>query len=262
MKTVIIEDEKAAVRNLTSLLNEVKPDVEVITVLDSIEGTIEWFNCNPMPELVFMDIHLADGSAFEIFEHIHITCPIIFTTAYDEYALRAFKVNSIDYLLKPICKEDVEHAFEKLESLQDSPFKNEDDSQTYDNELLQLIHSLKKQENYKTHFLIPLKGDKLLPVSVDMIQLFYIKDCQVKAILADGTEHYFPQTLDELTDCLNPTLFFRANRQYLVSREAIKDIDLWFNSRLSINLRYSGNQEKILVSKARVAEFKEWFSRK
>ncbi len=94
-----------------------------------------------------------------------------------------------------------------------------------------------------------------------MIQLFYVKDCQVKGVLADGTEHYFPQTLDELTDCLNPTLFFRANRQYLVSREAIKDIDLWFNSRSSINLRYLGNQEKILVSKARVAEFKEWFSR-
>ena len=262
MKTVIIEDEKAAVRNLTSLLNEIKPDAEVITVLDSIEDTIEWFNNNSMPELVFMDIHLADGSAFEIFEHIHISCPIIFTTAYDEYALRAFKVNSIDYLLKPIGKEDIEHAFEKLGSLQDSPIKNEHDQQTQDNELLQLIHSLKKQENYKTHFLIPLKGDKLLPISVDMIQLFYIKDCQVKAVLADGTEHYFPQTLDELTDCLNPSLFFRVNRQYLVSREAIRDIDLWFNSRLSINLRYPGITEKILVSKARVSEFKEWFSGK
>lgn len=262
MKTVIIEDEKAAVRNLTSLLNEIKPDAEVITVLDSIEDTIEWFNNNSMPELVFMDIHLADGSAFEIFEHIHISCPIIFTTAYDEYALRAFKVNSIDYLLKPIGKEDIEHAFEKLGSLQDSPIKNEHDQQTQDNELLQLIHSLKKQENYKTHFLIPLKGDKLLPISVDMIQLFYIKDCQVKAVLADGTEHNFPQTLDELTDCLNPSLFFRVNRQYLVSREAIKDIDLWFNSRLSINLRYPGITEKILVSKARVSEFKEWFSGK
>ena len=129
-------------------------------------------------------------------------------------------------------------------------------------ELPQLFHSLKKQENYKTHFLIPIKGDKLLPVSVDMIQLFYIKDCQVKAVLNDGTEYNFPQTLDELTDCLNPHLFFRANRQYLVSREAIKDIDLWFNSRLSINVRYSGIKEKILVSKARVAEFKEWFSKK
>ena len=248
MKTVIIEDEKAAVRNLTSLLYEVKPEAEIDAVLDSIGSTIEWFGSHPMPDLVFMDIHLADGSAFEIFEHISITCPIIFTTAYDEYALRAFKVNSIDYLLKPIGKEDIEHSFEKLNSLNASGSSSVGKQSSQDMEWLQLIHSLKKQENYKTHFLIPLKGDKLLPVSVDMIQLFYIKDCQVKAVLTD--------------ECLNPALFFRANRQYLISREAIKDIDLWFNSRLSINLRYPSISEKILVSKARVAEFKEWFARK
>ena len=258
MKTVIIEDEKAAVRNLTSLLNEVKPEAEIIAILDSIE----WFGIHPMPELVFMDIHLADGSAFEIFDHISITCPIIFTTAYDEYALRAFKVNSIDYLLKPIGKEDIEHAFEKLDNLQDTIPENGSRRENKEEELLHLIHSLKKQENYKTHFLIPIKGDKLLPVSIDMIQLFYIKDCQVKAVLTDGMEYNFSLTLDELVDCLNPSLFFRVNRQFLISREAIKDIDLWFNSRLSINLRHSRMTEKILVSKARVAEFKEWFSSK
>lgn len=260
MKTVIIEDEKAAVRNLTSLLNEVKPEAEIIAILDSINSTIEWFGIHPMPELVFMDIHLADGSAFEIFDHISITCPIIFTTAYDEYALRAFKVNSIDYLLKPIGKEDIEHSFEKLDNLQDAIPENDSRQQNQEEELLHLIHSLKKQENYKTHFLIPIKGDKLLPVSIDMIQLFYIKDCQVKAVLTDGMEYNFSLTLDELVDCLNPNLFFRVNRQFLISREAIKDIDLWFNSRLSINLRHSRMTEKILVSKARVAEFKEWFS--
>lgn len=262
MKTVIIEDEKAAVRNLTSLLNEVKPEAEIIAILDSINSTIEWFGIHPMPELVFMDIHLADGSAFEIFDHISITCPIIFTTAYDEYALRAFKVNSIDYLLKPIGKEDIEHAFEKLDNLQDAIPENGSKRENKEEELLHLIHSLKKQENYKTHFLIPMKGDKLLPVSIDMIQLFYIKDCQVKAVLTDGMEYNFSLTLDELVDCLNPSLFFRVNRQFLISREAIKDIDLWFNSRLSVNVRYSGIKEKILVSKARVAEFKEWFSKK
>ena len=262
MKTVIIEDEKAAVRNLTSLLNEVKPEAEIIAILDSINSTIEWFGIHPMPELVFMDIHLADGSAFEIFDHISITCPIIFTTAYDEYALRAFKVNSIDYLLKPIGKEDIEHAFEKLDNLQDTIPENGSRRENKEEELLHLIHSLKKQENYKTHFLIPIKGDKLLPVSIDMIQLFYIKDCQVKAVLTDGVEYNFSLTLDELVDCLNPSLFFRVNRQFLISREAMKDLDLWFNSRLSINLHHSRMTEKILVSKARVAEFKEWFSSK
>jgi len=245
MKTVIIEDEKAAVRNLTSLLNEVKPEAEIIAILDSINSTIEWFDIHPMPELVFMDIHLADGSAFEIFDHISITCPIIFTTAYDEYALRAFKVNSIDYLLKPIGKEDIEHAFEKLDNLQDTIPENGSRRENKEEELLHLIHSLKKQENYKTHFLIPIKGDKLLPVSIDMIQLFYIKDCQVKAVLTDGVEYNFSLTLDELVDCLNPSLFFRVNRQFLISREAIKDLDLWFNSRLSINLHHSRMTEKI-----------------
>ena len=119
-----------------------------------------------------MDIHLADGSAFEIFNHVSITCPIIFTTAYDEYALRAFKVNSIDYLLKPIGKEDIERALAKLGNLQhtDTPDSQPRHNPHQEEELLQLFHSLKKQENYKTHFLIPMKGDKLLPVSVDMIQ--------------------------------------------------------------------------------------------
>lgn len=262
MKLIIIEDEKAAVRNLLSLLAEVRPDAEVITVIDSIAGTLEWFAEHPQPDLLLMDIHLADGSAFEIFEHIRISCPIIFTTAYDEYALRAFKVNSIDYLLKPIAKSDIEHALEKLELLHTTNVSGTTHSDAHTDEFLKLIRSLKKQESYKTHFLIPAKGDKLLPLSVEAIRLFYIKDCQVKAVLTDSTEHTFAQTLDELADCLDPALFFRINRQYLVSREAIRDIDLWFNSRLSINLRYETLPEKILVSKARVTDFKEWFAGK
>lgn len=255
MKIIIIEDENAAVRNLKALLQEIKPEVEIITVIDSIAGALDWFSIHPMPDLLFMDIHLADGSAFEIFDHVEITCPIIFTTAYDEYALRAFKVNSVDYLLKPIGKSDVEKAFLKLNHLHVS-----EQAATADASLLQLIHSLKKQESYKTHFLIPVKGDKLIPVSVDMILLFYIQDCKVKVVLADGKEYVFPQTLDEVAECVNPSLFFRVNRQYLISREAIKDIDLWFNNRLSINLRCKVTDEKVLVSKARVQEFKEWFS--
>ena len=165
MKTVIIEDEKAAVRNLTSLLNEVKPEAEIIAILDSINSTIEWFGIHPMPELVFMDIHLADGSAFEIFDHISITCPIIFTTAYDEYALRAFKVNSIDYLLKPIGKEDIEHAFENWTTCRIPSPKTEADGKIRKRNCFTSFTRLKKQENYKTHFLIPIKAIKLLPVS-------------------------------------------------------------------------------------------------
>ena len=117
MKALIIEDEKAAVRNLMALLGEVDPDIEVIDVLDSITDSVEWFQSHPMPELIFLDIHLADGSAFEIFGHVDISCPIIFTTAYDEYALKAFKVNSVDYLLKPIDADDIRKALDKLSRL-------------------------------------------------------------------------------------------------------------------------------------------------
>ena len=117
MKALIIEDEKAAVRNLMALLGEVDPDIEVIDVLDSITDSVEWFQSHPMPELIFLDIHLADGSAFEIFGHVDISCPVIFTTAYDEYALKAFKVNSVDYLLKPIDADDIRKALDKLSKI-------------------------------------------------------------------------------------------------------------------------------------------------
>ena len=262
MKILIVEDETAAYDNLVEILSEIDPEIQIAGSTESIRQTIKWLESNQNPDLILMDIHLSDGSAFAIFDKLTVETPIIFTTAYDEYALRAFKVNSIDYLLKPIGKEDIEHAFEKLDNLQDTIPENGSRRENKEEELLHLIHSLKKQENYKTHFLIPIKGDKLLPVSIDMIQLFYIKDCQVKAVLTDGVEYNFSLTLDELVDCLNPSLFFRVNRQFLISREAIKDLDLWFNSRLSINLHHSRMTEKILVSKARVAEFKEWFSSK
>lgn len=252
MNAVIIEDEKAAVRNLVALLSEVASDIEVVAVLDSIAESADWFRIHEAPDLVFLDIHLADGSSFEIFEQVDISCPIIFTTAYDEYALRAFKVNSIDYLLKPIGQSDIRKAIGKLKLLRsETPAKEFDYSR--------LVHLLKRQESYKTHFLVPVKGDKLFPLSVDMILFFYINDGLVKAVVGDGKEYTFTQTLDELSDCLNPNLFFRVNRQYLISRKAILDIDLWFNGRLSVNLKFPV-QDKILVSKARVSEFKEWFT--
>ena len=211
MKSLIIEDEKAAVRNLTAILTDVAPEIEIIGAPDSVADAIEWFASNPMPELVFMDIHLADGSAFEIFEHIQIKCPVIFTTAYDEYALRAFKVNSIDYLLKPINEQDVRAALTKLKNLYAVP------SSTLD--LQQLLYQLKHEESYKTYFLVPTKGDKLIPLSIKEIAYFYITEGSVKVVTNESREYILPRTLDELTDSLNPTIFFRANRQFLISRD-------------------------------------------
>ena len=241
MKALIIEDEKAAVRNLMALLGEVDPDIEVIDVLDSITDSVEWFQSHPMPELIFLDIHLADGSAFEIFGHVDISCPIIFTTAYDEYALKA------------IDADDIRKALDKLSRLQSTAVEKEAIDYSA------VMQALKRVEGYKTHFLIPMKGDKLLPVSVDMILFFYIADGNVKAVMTDGKEYLFTQTLDELADSLDPALFFRINRQYLISRKAVQDIDLWFNGRLAINLIVP-TLDRILVSKARVPDFKTWFT--
>lgn len=253
MKALIIEDEKAAVRNLKALLKEVAPQMEVIDVLDSVTESVAWFEANPAPDLVFMDIHLADGSSFEIFEHVRITAPIIFTTAYDEYALKAFKVNSVDYLLKPIGPADLRQALAKLEELHHAPESRDS--------LPELIRTLQKRGRYKTHFLIPSKGDKLLPLAVDQVQYFCISEGVTRAVISSRESYVLPCTLDELTESLDPERFFRVNRQYLISRGAVQDIDLWFNNRLAINLRIpTGGEGRILVSKLRVNEFKNWFS--
>ena len=251
MKTLIIEDEKAALRNLKAVMQEVDTDFEIVGEVDSIFDGVEWFRTHPMPELVFMDIHLADGSAFDICAQVDITCPIIFTTAYDEYALRAFKVNSVAYLLKPISRTDLQEAMHKLELLGGQPKAEKQP------DLSEIIRSLKKEESYKTHFLVPVKGDKFLPVSVDSIQYFYISNGLVKAVDGDGKEFVFSQSLDELAELLNPHDFFRANRQFIVARQAVKEIAVWFGSRLTLHLTVE-TPERIVISKARVPEFKAW----
>ena len=153
MKVLIIEDENAAARNLKAVLAEMSESTEIVGEIDSVSDSVVWLKTHSMPDLVFMDIHLADGSAFEIFDHIKITCPIIFTTAYDEYALRAFKVNSIAYLLKPISPSDMRQALDKLSALSNPPAGND---------FTKLMQELKKNESYRTHFLIPDNGDRLI----------------------------------------------------------------------------------------------------
>ena len=250
MKAVIIEDENIAAQALQSLVREIDPEMEVLTILQTIEESVEWFEENPMPDLVFMDIHLADGSSFAIFEKVDITCPIIFTTAYDEYALKAFEVNSIDYLLKPINKADLERALKKFKSLTSKPDKASLEG------LLAQMGGLKKK--YKTCFLIP-ERDKLIPLATSNIAYIFIDTKTVKAITMDGHTYYLNQTLDDIMAQLDPEVFFRANRQFIISRAAVKDISIWFGNKLSINLLVSV-PEKIIVSKARVGEFKSWFA--
>jgi len=248
--TLIIEDEEMAARNLTNILKEIG-NINTIAILESIADTVEWFEVNDLPDLVFMDIHLADGSAFEIFKMIRIDCPIIFTTAYDEYALQAFKVNSIDYLLKPITLVDVKKALDKREIVSGNHSESTD--------LSKLLAMIKPTAEYKTHFLVSQKGDKLVPLKTSEIAYISIETSIVRAIDYKDKAFVMENTLDELSAMLNPKEFFRANRQFIIARNAIKDIDLWFNGRLSVNLIVS-TPEKVLISKVRIPVFKDWFA--
>jgi two-component system LytT family response regulator len=252
MKAVIVEDELIAAQNLQRLIQQVDSDIEVIVVLQSVEESIEWFMLHPAPELVFMDIHLADGSSFSIFEKVEISCPIIFTTAYDEYALKAFEVNSIDYLLKPISLKNFERALSKFRSM----VAAKDDNSELISHLLATFKQTK--EAFKSNFLIPHK-DKFIPLAVSKIACLYTENKMVNIVTDDQQIYHIDSSLEDLGNQLNPTLFFRANRQYIVSHKAIKDISIWFGSKISINL-YVNVPDKIIVSKARVSEFKTWYT--
>lgn len=252
MKTVIIEDEWPAAQALQKLIKETDPSIEVLTVLQTIADSVEWFQAHGMPDLLFADIHLADGSSFAIFEQVNITCPVIFTTAYDEYALKAFEVNSIDYLLKPINKQDLLRAFAKLRTLTPSA----PDAGQLLARLLRQIDADKKE--YKSYFLVPEK-DKLMPLAVDSIAYFYIDEKTVKVVTMGGKVSSLSQNLDQLTEQLDPKLFFRANRQFIIAHQAVKEISFWFGNKLWVALKQE-TPEKIIISKARVPEFKAWFS--
>ena len=252
MNAVIVEDEIVASQNLQRLISQTDDNIQVIAVLQTVEESVEWFSLNAVPDLVFMDIHLADGSAFSIFEKVKIDCPIIFTTAYDEYALKAFEVSSIDYLLKPINAKTLERAIGKLRNLVTTNTDNSDIIAT-------MLASLKQtKEVYKSHFLIPYK-DKFIPLAVDRIACFYTENKMAKIITIENQTYTIDSTLEDLYLQLNPTQFFRANRQYIVSHKAIKDLSAWFGSKLSINLQVTV-PDKIIVSKARVPEFKVWYT--
>ena len=249
MKALIIEDEIMAAKTLKKLLGEVSPDTEVIGVLESVEDSVDWISQHPMPDLMFMDIHLADGSSFAIFERVTVTCPVIFTTAYDEYALKAFEVNSVDYLLKPISKQALVHALQKYHNLVETRFDSV--------KLAALLEQMEVKKRYKNSFLLP-ERDKLVPLPVANIAYAFIDTKTVKLVTFEGKTYYMSQTLDDIMSQLDPHLFFRANRQFVISRTAIKDVSVWFGNKLAINLVVD-TPEKIVVSKARVAEFKGWF---
>lgn len=245
MRALIIEDETAAARNLEAVLREVAPGVEILATLESVAESVEWLQSNPQPDLLFMDIHLADGDSFRIFESVEITAPVIFTTAYDRYALEAFKVNSIDYLLKPINTEDVRRALEKLRRLTSG------ERLDYGTRVRNLA-SQRQEEVFLVHV-----RDKIIPLQRDRIAYCYTANEKVTACDFDGAVYPMDKTLEALQSLLPDRDFFRANRQFIIARRAVKEIAVWFGSRLTLHLTVE-TPERIVISKARVPEFKEW----
>ena len=245
MKALLIEDETAAARNLAAVLREVAPGVQIVATLESVAESIEWLRSNPQPDLLFMDIHLADGDSFRIFGAVEVTAPVIFTTAYDRYALEAFKVSSIDYLLKPIKADDVRRALEKLRRLTSG------ERLDYGSR----VRSLAAQRQEEV-FLVRVR-DRIIPLQRDRIAYCYTSNEKVTACGFDGETYPLDKTLEALQALLPERDFFRANRQFIVARRAVKEIAVWFGSRLTLHLTVD-TPERIVISKARVPEFKTW----
>ena len=247
-RVIIVEDETAAVVNLRSMLAAIEPEAEVVAVLESVEEAVEYFSKDAVADVVFMDIHLADGDSFRIFQSVDIDIPIIFTTAYDEYALEAFKVNSIDYLLKPFKEEELRRAIDKLCRLTKL---ERDEQRTKRNRMAEEV------QTHEVQTMLLRYKDKIIPVRVDEVAFFYTSSERVTLTTLTGHTYAVDKTLEALGQQLSPHMFFRANRQFIISRAAVKDIVVWFGSRLSLNLVVE-TPERIIISKARVPEFKQW----
>ncbi|WP_418983798.1 LytR/AlgR family response regulator transcription factor [Alistipes sp.] len=248
MKALIIEDETAAALNLQAVLKEVAPGIEVVATLESVVESIEWLRANPQPDLLFMDIHLADGDSFRIFQTVEVTAPVVFTTAYDEYALEAFKVNSIDYLLKPLNAADMRRALEKLRRL------TGDQRRDYGSRLRTMAAVRQQADTFLVHV-----RDRIIPLRREQIAFCYTSDEKVTAYGFDGETYPLDKTLEALQTLLPEEDFFRANRQFIVARSAVREIVVWFGSRLSLRLTVE-TPERIVISKARVPEFKAWLT--
>lgn len=253
MKILIIEDEPLAAERLSSLIIQLRPDAQIITILDSVKRSVAWFQANPRPNLVFMDIQLADGLSFEIFDQVEIKSPIIFTTAYNEYALKAFKVNSIDYILKPVDAAELKAAFEKHNTLITSIPSSEKmmESISYAMQML--------TKKYKERFLVKV-GEHLKTIETTDILFFYSLEKTTFAQTVDGRKHILDFTIDQLENLVNSNSFFRINRKYLLSFDSIQDMISYTNSRLKLVLKSSDDND-IIVARERVQEFKEWLDR-
>jgi DNA-binding LytR/AlgR family response regulator len=250
-RILIIEDEKPAADWLRQLILKFNPEISILAICDSVGSAVEWFRHNLAPDLVFMDIQLADGLSFEIFERTKVGCPVIFTTAYEEYAIKAFKVNSVDYLLKPISYDELVNAFQKF----GNQFKNAPDSPSVTIELLSKVKEMLRKQ-YKTRFVIKV-GEHLKSIPIEEILFFYSLEKATFLCTSDFKSYLVDYSLDHISEMVDEHRFFRINRKYILSNTSISDIVFYSNSRLKIKLK-KPDEEGIIVSRDKVAAFKEW----
>jgi DNA-binding LytR/AlgR family response regulator len=248
MKVAIIEDEKLSAEHLATLLKRADKTVQVVAAFDSVKKTVEALENNLEADLLFFDIHLADGLSFDIFQKVNIETPVIFTTAYDEYAIRAFKFNSIDYLLKPIGIAELKVALEKYNKLNQArtvfPFR----------EIANIYESVNRQ--YKNRFLVKM-GENIVSIRTEEIAHFIAEDGIVLLATAAGKRYPVDYTLEQLTDAVDPKSFFRINRKVMININAIQKINTYFNSRLKI-VSTNLTDDDSIVSRERVNDFKDW----
>jgi DNA-binding LytR/AlgR family response regulator len=252
MKILIVEDEELAVKKLQKTLTIVDATAEVVGTTDSIQSTVHWLHKNPPPDLILMDIELADGQSFEIFNLAKVNSPVIFTTSYDEFALKAFKVNSVDYLLKPIQKEELEAALIKFNKLKTNVDLNIDS-------LVKELQQKLQPKEYRKRFLVKL-GQKLISVDIGEIAYFYSDGRLNFFKTTDNKKFVVDYTMDELEEMLDPIHYFRISRSFYVSVNSIVKIEDYFGNRLVLGLKPEVEKEA-LVSREKVAEFKKWMGK-
>ncbi len=250
MKTLIIEDEPLAASHLQTFIQEYNNEFEIIEILDSVESAVFWLQNNEHPPLIFMDIHLGDGDCFEIFNQIKIDSSIIFTTAYDQYAIQAFKVNSIDYLLKPLNKEDLFAALDKFNSLNQST-----KSTITSNEINRLLQAMQKPA-YKERFIVKV-GTHIRPVNISDIICFYSLEKATYLITNEGKHYLIDFALDKLQELLDPSLFFRISRKHIIAIHAIKDVINQSSTRAKVKLTVA-IEDELIISRDKIKPFKLW----
>jgi DNA-binding LytR/AlgR family response regulator len=253
MKVVIVEDEHLTAQRLEGMLKKYDASIEVLAELPSVAEAVEWFKSNPDPDLAFMDIHLEDGQSFSIYEQINLQVPVIFTTAYDEYTIKAFKVNSVDYLMKPLNYDELVQAIEKYKRIHSQPQQQPDGLKT----LLQSLH--KKEPEYKDRFLVSI-GSRLRTIETSEINYFFSAEKITFLVTKDNQRFPIDYSLDKLALLLNPKEYYRVNRQMMVKLPAITNIHVYPKGKIKLDLA-PAMKEEVFVSMDKVVEFKDWLGR-